>query len=60
PKEVDALFQWPFGKSLRLARQGKMPHVVLPDGTIRFRLVDIIRLGAGDATIPPTGEASNA
>lgn len=36
PKDVDLIMQWPFGKSSRLARQGRMPHIVLPDGQIRF------------------------
>ena len=36
PREVDRLLRYPRGRSLRLARTGKLPHVVLPDGEVRF------------------------
>jgi hypothetical protein len=36
PREVDLLFRYPTGRSRRLARQGKLPHIILPDGEIRF------------------------
>ena len=41
PKQVDCILQWPFGKTARLARQGKIPHIILPDGQIRFASKDI-------------------
>jgi hypothetical protein len=47
PKEVDLLLRYPSGRSQRLARQGKIPHVLLPDGEIRFRQSDIERLTTG-------------
>lgn len=36
PSEVDLLFRYPPGRSLRLAKAGRIPHIVLPDGEIRF------------------------
>ncbi len=44
PKQIDRILQWPFGKTLRLAKQGKIPHIILPDGQIRFDSKDIDRL----------------
>ena len=41
PKQIDRILQWPFGKTLRLAKQGKIPNIVLPDGQIRFASKDI-------------------
>ena len=35
--EIDKRLRWPLGRAERLARRGKLPHVVLPDGAIRFR-----------------------
>ncbi len=42
--EIDRQLSWPLGRAERLARRGKLPHVVLPDGSIRFRWRDIARL----------------
>ena len=36
PEEIDARLNWALGRAERLARRGKLPHVVLPDGSIRF------------------------
>jgi hypothetical protein len=36
PREVDRHLRYPRGRSLRLAKSGKLPHVVLPDGEVRF------------------------
>lgn len=36
PREMDAVLRYPAGRSARLARAGKIPHVELPDGEIRF------------------------
>ncbi len=44
PEEVDRLLRWPAGRAHRLARRGKLPHVLLPDGAIRFRLPEILAL----------------
>jgi hypothetical protein len=42
--EIDKRLTWPLGRSERLARRGKLPHVLLPDGSIRFEWVDIEQL----------------
>ncbi len=36
PSQVDSLLRYPNGRSQRLARQGLIPHIALPDGEIRF------------------------
>jgi len=36
PREVDLLFRYPAGRTLRLAKAGKIPFVRLPDGEFRF------------------------
>lgn len=35
-EEVDRRLSWPLGRAERLARRRKLPHVILPDGSIRF------------------------
>lgn len=42
--EVDRLLSWPFGKTSRLARDGKIPCVQLPDGQIRIAKTDLQEL----------------
>jgi hypothetical protein len=34
--DVDQRLSWPLGRADRLARQGRLPYVLLPDGSIRF------------------------
>ena len=34
--EVDRRMNWKPGRAERLARQRRLPHVILPDGSIRF------------------------
>lgn len=41
PNEVDLLFRYPLGRTKKLAKQGKIPSVILPDGEIRFLKSDI-------------------
>ena len=36
PREVDQLLRYPRGRATRLARVGKLPAVIPPDGEIRF------------------------
>jgi predicted site-specific integrase-resolvase len=54
PTDVDRLLCYPFGKAVKLARQGKLPHIVLPDGQIRFdqqeieQLIERCRKGTSD------------
>ena len=35
--DIDRRLSWPIGKAERMAKRGKLPHIVLPDGAIRFR-----------------------
>lgn len=44
PDEVDCQLRYPPGYSERLARRGKLSHVVLPDGSIRFTSKSINQL----------------
>ena len=44
PEDVDQRLNWPLGRAERLARQRRLPYVLLPDGSIRFRWEDIERL----------------
>lgn len=41
PVEVDLLFRYRLGRSEKLAKAGVLPHVVLPDGEIRFEEAEI-------------------
>jgi hypothetical protein len=36
PEELDKRMDWKSGKAERLARQRRLPYVLLPDGSIRF------------------------
>lgn len=44
PEDVDQRLNWPLGRAKRLARQRRLPYVLLPDGSIRFRWAEIERL----------------
>jgi hypothetical protein len=51
PREVDRILRYPRGRALRLAKAGKLPHILLPDGEIRFdrdELERAIRAGGTD------------
>lgn len=39
--QIDKLLGWPLGKAEKLARRRRLPHVRLPDGSIRFRWAEI-------------------
>jgi hypothetical protein len=41
PSEVDARMGWKPGRAERLARQRRLPHILLPDGEIRFDWRDL-------------------
>jgi len=41
PSEVDLLFRYPAGRSLKLAKAGRIPHIILPDGEVRFDEAEI-------------------
>jgi hypothetical protein len=41
PDEIDQRLNWPPGRAERLARRKRLPHIVLPDGSIRFERAEI-------------------
>jgi hypothetical protein len=41
PDDIDSRLNWPPGRASRLARTGKLPHYILPDGSIRLRWEEI-------------------
>ncbi len=41
PAEVDLFLRYPIGRSLKLAKKGLLPHIILPDGEIRFNEEDV-------------------
>jgi hypothetical protein len=41
PEDVDQRMGWPLGRAARMARQGKLPHLVLPDGSLWFTWPEI-------------------
>lgn len=52
-RELDRMLRWPRGRSVKLARAGKLPSVTMPDGEIRFDVEEVeaaIRLGARPLT----------
>ena len=56
PEEIDQRLYWPLGRSERLARQRRLPYVMLPDGSIRFKWEEIETLVlAVPATAQPKG-----
>ncbi|GEM_PF-2917245 len=44
PAELDRILRYPRGRSARLARAGKLPAILLPDGEVRFSAGEIDRL----------------
>lgn len=36
PDELDRRMEWKPGRAERMARQRRLPHVLLPDGSVRF------------------------
>ena len=44
PEDIDARLNRPPGTANRLARRKKLPHYVLPDGSIRLRWEEIAPL----------------
>jgi hypothetical protein len=41
PDEIDKQLDWPPGRAQRLAKRGRLPHYVLPDGGIRLRWEEV-------------------
>lgn len=52
PDEVDRRVSWKPGRAERMARQRRLPHVLLPDGSVRFDWSEIepliVRVPAAD------------
>jgi hypothetical protein len=44
PEEIDRRLSWPPGRAARLAKQRRLPHILLPDGAVRFEWPVIERL----------------
>lgn len=42
--EIDSLLRYRPGRARRLAKDGRLPHVELPDGEIRFDQAEIEKL----------------
>jgi hypothetical protein len=36
PEQIDQWLDWPLGTAARLVRRRRLPHYVLPDGSIRL------------------------
>lgn len=60
PSEIDSRLRYPSGRSVKLARKGLIPSVVLPDGEIRFDPEVIDRWLRDRATNVPTGREFEA
>ncbi len=57
PEDLDKQMGWRPGRSERLSRQRRLPHVLLPDGSIRFDQAEINQL---IVRVPATLQASEA
>ena len=55
PEDVDQRLNWPLGRAERLAKQRRLPYVLLPDGSIRFDWNAIEPLLV---RVPPVAEVS--
>lgn len=60
PREVDRTLRYPRGRAKRLAEIGKLPHIRLPDGEIRFDENDISRLLVSVTQPPHEGQVARA
>jgi predicted site-specific integrase-resolvase len=52
PAQVDAILQYPSGRARRLARAGRMPCVLLPDGELRIPEDAVERIVNGEPAAP--------
>ncbi len=41
PDDIDQRLNWPPGTALKMARRRRLPHILLPDGSIRFMWSEI-------------------
>jgi hypothetical protein len=44
PDDIDLRLNWPAGTAQRLAKRERLPHVVLPNGDVRFVWEEIVPL----------------
>jgi len=59
PEDIDQRLNWPLGRAERLARQRRLPFVLLPDGSIRFRWEEIEELIQDVLTVDTTVGGQN-
>ena len=63
PDDVDKFLNWPPGTAARLTRRKRLPHYVLPDGSIRLRWAEIeplVRHVPASAGTQAAGEVRHA
>ena len=62
PEDLDKHMGWRAGRAERLARQRRLPHLLLPDGSIRFDLTEIELLIVRVPAVPvcDSGRAAHA
>ena len=63
PREVDDLLRYRAGRPLRLAKTGKLPHIVLPDGEVRFlqhEIEQVLTAARGPSREAPCADAEVA
>jgi hypothetical protein len=41
PEDIDQRLNWPLGTASRLARRKRLPHYLLPDGSVRLRWEEV-------------------
>jgi hypothetical protein len=44
PGEIDVRLNWPAGQTARLVRRGRLPHYLLPDGSVRLCWEEVVGL----------------
>ena len=58
PDDIDSRLNWPPGRTSRLVRTGKLPHYILPDGSIRLSWDEIVPLVRHIHTAPGTAKGA--
>jgi hypothetical protein len=53
-EDLDKRMGWKPGRAERLARQRRLPHVLLPDGSVRFVWDEIQALIVSVPVVPPS------
>lgn len=57
--EMDHLLSLPRGRSVKMAKAGKLPYVLLPKGEIRFNAEEVLRHVENTMSVPVTVGASD-